>query len=55
MYAMMQLKSSIRSQELGVNQASKTGTLFFVKYSSDIAQMFSKDESILYADDTVLV
>ena len=33
----------------------KTGPLFFDIYSSDFARMFSNDESILSADDTVLV
>ena len=49
------VKSSIRCQELGVIQGSKTGPLFFDIYSSDFARMCSNDESILYADDTVLV
>ena len=48
-------KSSIRSQELGVIQGLKTGPFFFDINSSDFARMCSNDESLLYADDTVLV
>ena len=49
------VKSSIRCQELGVIQGSKTGPLFFDIYSSGFSHMCSIDESIIYADDTVLV
>ena len=49
------VKSAIRCQELGVIQGSKTGPLFFDMFSSDFARMCSNDESLLYADDTVLV
>ena len=47
--------SSIRFQELGVIQGSKTGLLFFDIYSIDFSRMCSNDGSILYAEDTVLV
>ena len=49
------VKSFIKNQHLGVIQGSKTGPLFFDKYSSDLISVCSRDESILYADDTVLV
>ena len=49
------VKLSIRSQELGVIEGSKTGPLFFDIYFRDFASMCSRDESILYADDTMLV
>ena len=49
------VKSSIKSQEPGVIQGSNTEPLFFDINSSDFARMCSNDESILYADDTVLV
>ena len=50
------VKSSIRCQELGVIQGSKTGPRFFDIYIfSDFARMCSNDESVLYADDPVLV
>ena len=49
------VKSTIRCQDTGVIQGSKTGPLFSDMYSSDFARMCSNDESILRVDDTVLV
>ena len=49
------VKSSIRRQELGVIQSSKTDPLFFDICSIEFSRMCSINESILYADDTVLV
>ena len=40
---------------LGAIQGSKTDTLFSNQHSGDVASMCSRDESILYADDTVHV
>ena len=48
------VKSPIRYQRIGVIQGSKTGP-FFVIYLSDFARMCSDEESILCAEDTVLV
>ena len=48
-------KSSIRRQDSGIIQGSKTGPLFFDTYCSDFARMCPNDESIQYADNTVLV
>ena len=49
------VKSSTRCQELVVIQGLKTCPLFFVKFSSDCSRMRSNDESIPYADNTVLM
>ena len=49
------VKSCMKSQDLGVIQGSKIGPVFFYIYSSDFSSMCSRDESIPYADDTVLL
>ena len=49
------VKSSIRCQELGVIQGSKTSPLFFDIYSSDFACICSNDDSIVYANKSLLV
>ena len=49
------VKSGIKNHDLGVIQGSKIGPLFFDIHSSDFASMCARDESILYADDSVLL
>ena len=49
------VKSSIRCQEIGFIQRSKTSPLFYDIYSSYFSRMCSNDKSILYANETVLV
>ena len=48
------VKSPIRSQDLGVIQGSKLA-LFLICLSSDFSRMCSNDESVLYANDTMMV
>ena len=49
------VKSCVKNQDLGVIQDLKLGPFFFNICSCDFAKMCSRDENILYADDTVLV
>ena len=49
------VESCTKIQDLGVIQGSKKGPLFFDIYSSYFVRMCSRDQSVLYADDTALV
>ena len=47
--------STVREQNIGVIQGSKTGPLFFDIYANDFNSICVNDENVLYADDTSLV
>ena len=48
------VKSCIKNKESSVTKGLKRGPLFFDSFSSDFGSMCAMDESVLYADNTVL-
>ena len=47
--------SSLRCQNLGVVQGSKTGPLYYDIYTSDFDNLCEEGEFIMFADDTCLL
>ena len=50
----LECKSEIEHQDLGVIQGSECGPMFFEIYSNDINMLCQTEECLLYADDTCL-